>query len=116
DPSHRGSGHRRRFRSGRASIPHDPPAPEIGRTLTIGGVITPRFLPGFSLSIDYYRIKVTNIIETLTAQQILTNCYNAGGSGAEECDWIERASPTTFPNQVNIFPANRLPQACGPGL
>ncbi|MGC4250988.1 MAG: TonB-dependent receptor [Sphingobium sp.] len=80
--------------------------PEIGKTMTFGGVITPRFLPGFSLSIDYYRIKVTNIIETLTAQQILTNCFNAGGSGAVECGLIDRDTPTTFPSLVHIVPAN----------
>lgn len=80
--------------------------PEIGKTLTVGGVITPRFLPGFSLSVDYYRIKVTDIIETLTAQQILTNCYNAGGSGAVECGLIDRDTPTTFPSRVRIVPAN----------
>lgn len=80
--------------------------PEIGRTLTLGGVLSPRFLPGFSLAIDYYKIKVTGIIETLTAQQILTNCANAGGTGAVECGLIERTTPTTFPNVVRIVPAN----------
>ncbi len=80
--------------------------PEIGKTLTIGGVYSPSYLPGFSFSVDYYRIKVTNIIETLTAQQILTNCYNAGGSGAVECGLIDRDTPTTFPSRVRIVPAN----------
>lgn len=80
--------------------------PEIGRTFTVGGVLSPSFMRGFSLSVDYYRIKVTSIIETLTAQQILTNCYNAGGSGAVECGLIDRATPTTFPSLVRIVPAN----------
>jgi outer membrane receptor protein involved in Fe transport len=80
--------------------------PEKAKTLTIGGVLSPSFAPGFSLSIDYYNIKVTNLIDSLTAQQILTNCLNAGGSGAAECDLIDRASPTTFPSLVRIVPAN----------
>lgn len=80
--------------------------PEIGKTLTIGGVYSPSYLPGFSFSVDYYRIKVTGIIETLTAQQILTNCYNAGGSGAVECGLIDRDTPTSFPSRVRIVPAN----------
>lgn len=80
--------------------------PEIGRTLTIGGVFSPSFMRGFSLAVDYYRIKVTGIIETLTAQQILTNCFNAGGSGAVECGLIARDTPTSFPSLVNIVPAN----------
>lgn len=80
--------------------------PEIGKTLTVGGVFSPSFLPGFSLAVDYYRIKVTGIIESLSAQQILTNCFNAGGSGAVECGLIDRTSPTTFPSLVRIVPAN----------
>lgn len=80
--------------------------PEIGKTLTLGGVYSPSFLPGFSLAIDYYRIKVTGIIETLTAQQILTNCFDAGGSGAVECGLIDRDTPTSFPSLVRIVPAN----------
>lgn len=80
--------------------------PEIGKTLTFGAVLSPSFLRGFSLSLDYYRIKVTGIIETLTAQQILTNCYNAGGSGAVECGLIDRDTPTSFPSLVHIVPAN----------
>ena len=29
--------------------------------------------------------KVTGLIDTLSSQQIITNCYNAGGSGVAEC-------------------------------
>ncbi|RVT95062.1 TonB-dependent receptor [Sphingomonas crocodyli] len=80
--------------------------PEVSNTYTFGGVVTPSFMPGFSLAVDYYHIKVKKLIETLTAQQIVTNCLNAGGTGAEECALIERASPTTFPSLVRIVPAN----------
>jgi outer membrane receptor protein involved in Fe transport len=37
--------------------------PETADTYTAGLVITPRWVPGLSLTIDYYNIKVTNIIE-----------------------------------------------------
>ena len=81
-------------------------SPETANTYTFGGVLTPSFLPGFSLSVDYYHIKVKDLIETITAQQILTNCLDAGGSGAVECELIDRATPTTFPSLVRISPAN----------
>ncbi len=45
-------------------------------SLTIGTVITPRWLPGFSLTIDYYRIRVHNLIAVLGAQTILNQCYD----------------------------------------
>jgi outer membrane receptor protein involved in Fe transport len=80
--------------------------PETAKTLTIGGVLTPSFLPGFSLSIDYYRIRVDNLIDSLSAQQLVTNCFNAGGSGVPECDLVERATPTSPISLVRIVPAN----------
>jgi len=80
--------------------------PEKADTYTFGAVFSPHSLRGVSLSIDYYHIKVDNLIDTLTAQQILTNCLNAGGSGAPECALIDRTSPTAFPSLVHITPAN----------
>lgn len=44
---------------------------------TVGAVIQPRFLPGFSLSIDWYKITVNNVIVSLTAQAIANGCYDA---------------------------------------
>jgi iron complex outermembrane receptor protein len=80
--------------------------PEKAKTLTIGGVLSPSFLPGVSVSVDYYKIKVTGLIDSLSAQQIITNCYDAGGSGAAECALITRTSPTSLPSLVSIVPAN----------
>ena len=45
--------------------------------ITVGGVITPVFLPGFSLSADYYNIKVKNVIRVVAAQPILNICYDS---------------------------------------
>lgn len=80
--------------------------PEKADTYTFGAVFSPHGLRGVSMSIDYYHIQVNDLIDTLTAQQILTNCLNAGGSGAPECALIDRTSPTTFPSLVHITPAN----------
>jgi outer membrane receptor protein involved in Fe transport len=40
----------------------------------IGGVISPRFLPGFSASVDYFRIEMEDVIDILTAQNIINFC------------------------------------------
>lgn len=48
--------------------------PEVGSTLTVGGVFTPSFLPGFNLSVDYYNIKIRDAITTLAAQDIISRC------------------------------------------
>jgi outer membrane receptor protein involved in Fe transport len=42
--------------------------PEKARTITLGAVFTPTFIPGFTLSIDYYRTKMKNAITGITYQ------------------------------------------------
>ena len=79
--------------------------PEIAKTLTFGAVISPTALPGFSLSIDYYRINLTGLIDSLSAQQLVLNC-NASGGTAPECALITRASPTSFPTSIRVADAN----------
>lgn len=51
-------------------------APETSKSLTVGGIFQPTFLPGFALTVDYYDIKVNNVIVSLTAQQIANGCYD----------------------------------------
>ena len=49
---------------------------EKSDSITIGGVLTPTFIPGFSASVDYYNIKVKKAISGLTAQFIVNKCYD----------------------------------------
>ena len=50
--------------------------PEKATNLEYGlTLVNPEFLPGFSASVDYYRIRITGIISTLTAQQEVNFCY-----------------------------------------
>lgn len=48
--------------------------PETARTLTLGGVYRPSWLPGLGLSVDYYRIKLSDAIATLGVQTIVDQC------------------------------------------
>jgi iron complex outermembrane recepter protein len=51
--------------------------PEKGRTTTVGLVMQPHFIEGFSVSLDYYRIKVTDYIGTPGGtQNIVDRCFN----------------------------------------
>ncbi len=43
---------------------------------TFGGVFQPSFVPGFSLTVDYYNIKVNGIIASVGAQGIANACYD----------------------------------------
>jgi outer membrane receptor protein involved in Fe transport len=68
---------------------------ERGKSLTLGAVFQPSFLPGFSLTVDYYNIKVRNLIATLGAQTIINLCYDsATGLSNPACATVNR-SPTT---------------------
>ena len=48
--------------------------PETADTYTIGAVVTPRFLPGFSASLDYYHIDLSGIISNIPLGVSLNNC------------------------------------------
>jgi iron complex outermembrane receptor protein len=62
--------------------------PERAKTKTFGLVYSPSFLPGFSGSLDWYNIKVTNEITGVTANQVAQYCYVQGiGS---YCNAIQR--------------------------
>ena len=50
--------------------------PETATTWTVGAVVTPSMLPGFSASLDYYNIKVTDAITTPTPADLMNACFS----------------------------------------
>ena len=48
--------------------------PEQADTVSYGVGLSPRFLPGFRASVDYYDIRIQGAIASYTGQQIVTNC------------------------------------------
>lgn len=67
---------------------------EVSHSVTLGGVWTPRFVPGFSASVDYYNIKVAKAIEYLSAQGILDQCYDLPSLNNAYCALFTRATGT----------------------
>ena len=65
---------------------------------TVGAVLTPRALPGFSLSVDYYQITVNGAIAGVDAQTILNNCYDAADLDNQYCAAFQRAGAGGGPN------------------
>ena len=51
---------------------------EKADTLTLGAILTPSFLPRFSLSVDYYDIRLTGAIATLGRQFSVQQCLQTG--------------------------------------
>ncbi|MDG1852201.1 MAG: TonB-dependent receptor, partial [Gammaproteobacteria bacterium] len=65
--------------------------PEEADTLTFGAVYQPSWLPGFSISGDWYDIKIDGAMAQPPFQDIVDNCF----AGAQElCDLIERSPET----------------------
>ena len=50
--------------------------PEKANTWTLGAVITPPFIPGFTASFDYYDIKIQDAIGSITSQNTVDFCYS----------------------------------------
>lgn len=48
--------------------------PEIADTYTVGFVVTPSFLPNFNATIDYFNIKIKNVITSYTANLVVDQC------------------------------------------
>ena len=81
--------------------------PEIGNTLTAGFVYRPSQLPGFSVALDGYDIKVTDAISEIdgTTKAVQLACYQSGGT-SNYCTLITRPFPitnTTTANNATAF-------------
>jgi len=78
--------------------------PEIARNTELGVVYSnPSWLPGLSLSFDYYSIKLSGVISTLSAAQIVQFCHDGL---SQFCGGFVLNSPTQGGNFVNVQPFN----------
>lgn len=75
---------------------------ERSDSYTVGFVAQPRFIPGLTLSVDYYNITIDNVIFSLAAQTIINQCYdNPSGIDNPFCQAIFRRPDGTFQGQAN---------------
>lgn len=78
--------------------------PEIARNTEAGIVLSrPSWLPGFSLSVDYYRIKLKHAISTLGAQDQVNYCQEGV---TQLCGTFFLDDPTNTHNYVTVQPFN----------
>lgn len=76
--------------------------PEKADTLTLGAVYQPAFVPGLSISADYYDIKINDAIGSLSAQQGVDQCF-AGNQLA--CGFITRDASGNI-SALTAYPIN----------
>ena len=92
---------------------------ETSDSYTVGTVITPRWVPGLSLTVDWFDINVNNAIATLDAQSVIDACYDQSSINNQFCGLFQRyngAPGTTGPsgeipgrileNSLHVVPLN----------
>jgi len=75
--------------SGAAYVGYDL-KPEKGKSFDWGLVYDPSFLPGFSVSLDYWRLYLNDTITNIDAQIVLNSCYDDPTN--QLCGFIHRFS------------------------
>ncbi len=78
--------------------------PEIARNTEVGvALANPSWLPGLSLSFDYYTIKLDSVVSTLSADQIVRFCFEGNQAF---CGGFVLNSPVQGGNFINVQPFN----------
>ncbi|HET9398878.1 MAG TPA: TonB-dependent receptor, partial [Sphingomicrobium sp.] len=65
--------------------------PEVADTYTLGVVLQPRFIPGLAITVDYWNIKIKDLISAPSFQGVFDACFNGD---AASCALIQRAPGT----------------------
>ena len=73
---------------------------EVSSTLTFGGSISPSFLPGFRLSVDYYDISIDGAITSLSGSNLTLACKQGS---ADACSRITRDGTGTVTQVLANF-------------
>ena len=63
---------------------------ETAKTWTAGAVIQPRFIPGLTITGDYYDLKIDNGINAVSSQNIVDSCYDNSTFPNQFCDLFDR--------------------------
>ena len=71
---------------------------EKSKSWSAGAQFTPSFIPGLILSVDYFDIKVDDVIASVSAQNILNLCYDSPDLNNQFCGLFQRAGAAGGPN------------------
>jgi outer membrane receptor protein involved in Fe transport len=79
--------------------------PESAQTWDVGTIITPRWFPGLSFTVDYWNVYIRNqIIDGVGTSQILDQCYDPAQALQASCDLITRQAGSG--EIVSVFATN----------
>lgn len=76
---------------------------ETADTITAGFAFTPSFIPGLTLVADYYRIKISDAITSVSTQNTVSLCYSADDFPNNKfCDVITRDTVGAITEVINF--------------
>ena len=67
--------------------------PEESESFTFSTVIQPRVIPGLTLSLDYYEIRIDQVIASVSVPTIAANCVSGAELNMDACGSIFRNNP-----------------------
>jgi iron complex outermembrane recepter protein len=73
---------------------------ETAKSWTVGTVLTPRFLPRFTWTIDWWDIDIRSAINTLPVQQIINGCVDGQTLNASLCSLVQRGGSNSAGGNV----------------
>ena len=84
--------------------------PEVARTYTVGAVWTPDFVPGLTVSLDYFRIHLANAIGSIGPSSTIQSLCESSGGTSIYCANYQRPLPfsdhTTANATTKLFTFN----------
>ncbi len=86
--------------------------PEEGKSFTVGTVFTPTFAPNLNMTLDYYRVTLTDAIGTTNLTQALQSCYSDPNfaarvsNPADLCYGYNTRNPDQSLGRINLYAVN----------
>ncbi len=87
---------------------------ETARTWTAGVVLQPRFIPRLTLTFDWYNVKISNAVNTVTPTRLAQLCVDAPTVNNQFCSSIFRNTGTGFVLGDQNDPQGRIGFVVGP--
>ena len=84
--------------------------PETADTFTVGMVLTPRWLPNLTVTMDYWEMEIVDAIALFPADDILTNCFDSPTPVSQNvfCDQISRFNGGAQNFQISSIVSQRI--------
>ncbi|UYV17075.1 TonB-dependent receptor domain-containing protein [Porphyrobacter sp. ULC335] len=79
---------------------------EGATTWTAGVILQPSFVPGLTVTGDWYDIRLTNAVRTATLNETAQFCVDSATLDNVFCDLIERSTSTGFVSNYELSPQN----------